>query len=149
MTVAILGGLGLYINKGSNASTSLVGSAGSSSPSQSANMTSATTTNNNSSTSTSGQSYKDGTYTGSAAQTPYGTVQVAAVISGGKITNINFLQMPNDLGNSRAIAAAAEPLLKQTAIQKQSANIDFVSGATSDSNGFEQSLQAALNQAAI
>ncbi len=152
MTIAILGGLGLYVNKSGNTSALLISSPKTNTPAVIATNQGgsavSTVASSNSSNAASGQGYKDGNYIGSAAQTPYGTVQVAAVISGGKITDINFLQMPNDLGNSRAIAAAAEPLLKQTALQKQSAHIDFVSGATSDSYGFEQSLQAALDKAA-
>jgi uncharacterized protein with FMN-binding domain len=93
-------------------------------------------------------SYKDGTFTGDAADTPYGTVQVAAVISGGKITDINFLQLPNDQRESQQVSSYAQPYLKQAALSKQSAKIDFVSGATSTTYGFEESLQAALNQAA-
>jgi uncharacterized protein with FMN-binding domain len=90
---------------------------------------------------------KDGTYTGVAEVTPYGTVQVAAVVSGGKITNVNFLQMPNDRGHTQEVTAFAQPLLKQETLSKQSAKIDFVSGATQTSEGYQRSLQSALDQA--
>ena len=93
--------------------------------------------------------YNDGTFTGSAAETPYGTVQVAAVVSGGKLTDISFLQMPSDEHESLQRTNYSEPYLKQSAISTQSAkNIEFVTGATSTSYGFQESLQAALNQAA-
>lgn len=92
--------------------------------------------------------YKDGTFTGDTAYIPYGPVQIAVVVSGGKITDVNFLQMPSDQGYSRQVAAAAEPLLKQTTLQAQNANIDFVSGATATSSGYQQSLQSALDKAA-
>ncbi|HEX3096025.1 MAG TPA: hypothetical protein VHQ20_02810, partial [Patescibacteria group bacterium] len=36
--------------------------------------------------------YKDGTYTGSVADAYYGNIQVKAIISGGKITDVIFLQ---------------------------------------------------------
>jgi uncharacterized protein with FMN-binding domain len=101
-----------------------------------------------SSNSVSSSSYKDGTYTGSTAETPYGTVQIAVVVSGGRIANVNFLQMPSDAGHSREVTAGSEPLLKQQTLQNQNSHVDFVSGATSTSEGYEQSLQAALNQAA-
>lgn len=91
--------------------------------------------------------FKDGTFTGGSADTPYGTVQVAAVISGGKIVDIKFLQMPYIEGHSREVTSVAEPYLKQSAIANQSASVDFISGATSTTYGFEQSLQAALDQA--
>lgn len=103
-------------------------------------------------TSSSGSSsgptnYKNGTYTGSSVDVGYGIVQVAAVISGGKITNIQFLQMPNDRQRSIDITNAAEPVLKQETLQAQSANVDVATGATSTSQGYVQSLQAALNKA--
>ncbi|HVO86179.1 MAG TPA: FMN-binding protein [Candidatus Binatia bacterium] len=122
-------------------------------------QSSATNVNTGSQTSSDSQSatsqsdaasakYKDGTFAGSAEDTPYGTVKVAAVISGGKITDIKYLQMPNDEGHTQEVTAYAEPLLKQAAIKKQSPNIDFVSGATDTSFGFKASLQAALDAAA-
>ena len=91
--------------------------------------------------------YKDGSYTGSVADAFYGNIQVKAIISGGKITDVQFLQYPNDRGTSVMINAQADPYLTQEAIQVQSANVDIVSGATDSSMAFQQSLQAALNQA--
>ena len=137
MSVAILGGLGLYINK-SNAAK----------PATSPSAPASTTPTASTATASSTTTYKDGTYIGSEANNLYGTVQVAAIISGGKITDVEFLQMPNDEENSKVVASMAEPSLKSEAIAKQSAHIDFVSGATQDSQSFEQSLQAALDQAA-
>src|ERR1700730_4480157 len=40
--------------------------------------------------------YKDGTYTGSVADAQWGYVQVKAVIQHGKITDVSFLQYPNE-----------------------------------------------------
>jgi len=93
--------------------------------------------------------YKDGTYTGSVADAIYGNIQVQAVITGGKITDVIFLQAPNDRGTSIAINAQADPLLKQEAIQAQSAQVSGVSGASASSAAFVQSLGDALKQAAI
>jgi uncharacterized protein with FMN-binding domain len=93
-------------------------------------------------------SYMDGTYTGNAADTPYGPVQIAAVISNGRISDITFLKMPDGEKHSQEITGYSSPYLRQTAIDKQAAkNIEFVSGATATSYGFQESLQAALNQA--
>jgi uncharacterized protein with FMN-binding domain len=91
---------------------------------------------------------KDGTYTGSTAGTPYGPVQIAVLVSGGRITGVNFLRMPSDEGHSQEVTAGSEPLLKQQTLQNQNAHVDFITGATSTSQAYEQSLQAALNQAA-
>lgn len=139
--IAVIGGASL-VTKNHSASSSghLVSPSSSSGTSQTS-----------SSGSSSGQttSYKDGTYTGNSADTPYGTVQIAVVVSGGKITDVNFLQMPSDLAHSQEVTAFSEPLLKQTTLSAQSANIDFVSGATSTSYGYQQSLQAALDQAKL
>ncbi len=94
----------------------------------------------------SGQ-YKDGTYLGDVTDAFYGNVQVQAVISGGRITDVVFLDYPSDRKTSQEINTQAMPLLKQEAIQAQSANVDIVSGATQTSLAFMKSLQAALNKA--
>jgi len=91
--------------------------------------------------------YKDGTYTGSSADAFYGTIQVQATISSGKITNVQFLQYPSDNGHSIAVNQQADPLLAQEAIQAQSSNVNIVSGATDSSQAFQQSLADALSQA--
>lgn len=133
--VAILGLMTLYKDRGGSASTMAPSS--SRTAGTSAAMMSAPS-----------GGYKDGTYTGDAVGMPYGIVQMAVVINGGKISDVRFLQMPGDQGYSRYVTSAAEPLLKQTTLSAQSANIDFVSGATSTSTAYQQSLQSALDQAA-
>ena len=91
--------------------------------------------------------YVDGTYTGSVADAYYGNVQVQAVIMGGKLANVSFLQYPNDRSTSVYINSQAMPMLKQEAISAQSANVSGVSGASETSMAFEQSLGSALSQA--
>ncbi len=91
--------------------------------------------------------YKDGTYTGSVADAFYGNIQVQAVISGGKIADVIFLQYPSDRSTSVYINSQAMPLLKQEAIQAQSAQVDGVSGATASSGAFIESLGNALQKA--
>jgi len=91
--------------------------------------------------------YKDGTYTGSSADAYYGTVQVQAVVQGGKLVTVNFLQYPSDRNTSRYINSQAMPMLQTEAIQAQSANVSGVSGATDTSAAFVQSLGSALAQA--
>lgn len=92
--------------------------------------------------------YKDGNFIGESAETPYGPIQIGVVIKNGKITNVNFLDMPNDDARSTEITGFAAPALKASTLNAQSADIDFVSGATSTSYGYQQSLQAALDKAA-
>ncbi len=90
---------------------------------------------------------KDGAYSGSVADAYYGSVQVRATISGGKITDVKFLQYPNTHQTSVAINQQAMPYLKQEALQAQSGNVQIISGATYTSQAFRQSLQAALSKA--
>lgn len=91
--------------------------------------------------------FKDGTYTGTTENTPFGNVQVRVTVSGGKIASITPLQLTRLGGRSVQIDDYAVPILKQEAMQAQSANINTVSGATYTSQGYAQSLQSALDQA--
>lgn len=112
------------------------------------NTTSSSTSSNSSSASSgSGGTYKNGSYTGSIADAQWGYIQVKAVISGGKITDVQFLQYPNERSRSVEINSYADPQLTQEAIQAQSAQVDIVSGATDSSMAFMQSLGDALAQA--
>lgn len=112
-------------------------------------LTSGTAPGSSSSTSLTGSTppYKNGTYTGSVADAFYGNIQVQAVILGGKISDVHFLQYPSDRTRSIAINTLAMPNLRQEAIQAQTANVNIVSGATDSSNAFSQSLSSALSQA--
>ena len=98
-------------------------------------------------TTTPGALYKDGSYTGSVADAQWGNIQVKAIIKSGKITDVQFLQYPNERQRSVEINSYADPILKSEAIQAQSAQVDFVSGATDSSQAFVQSLSDALSQA--
>jgi uncharacterized protein with FMN-binding domain len=93
--------------------------------------------------------YKDGSYTGNATDAFFGIVQVKAVIKGGKLVDVQFLQYPNDVPNTIAISERSIPILKQEAIRIQSANVDIISGATQTTEGFQISLASALLQAKI
>ena len=70
-------------------------------------------------------------------------------VSGTKITNVSFVQLTAFDGRSQRINADAAPILLQETLSAQSAQIDSVSGATYTSDGYEQSLQSALDQAGI
>src|SRR5579859_658949 len=98
-------------------------------------------------TATTQSQYKDGTFTGSVEDAFYGNFQVAAVISGGKLTDVQFLQYPNDRGTSIQINAYAMPILRSEALQAQSAQVDTVSSASQSSGAFVKSLDNALQQA--
>lgn len=91
--------------------------------------------------------YKNGVYTGSVEDAYYGYVQVQVTITDGKISDVTFLQHPNDNETSRYINSQAMPYLKQEAIQAQSAHVNTITGATDTSLAFIQSLTAALSHA--
>jgi uncharacterized protein with FMN-binding domain len=91
--------------------------------------------------------YADGTWTGTEVSEPWGPFEVQVVVSGGKITSANVVESPGDRHSSR-INNVAVPLLNESTLAKQSANIDMVSGATWTSDSYATSLQAALDKAA-
>lgn len=93
--------------------------------------------------------YNDGEYVGDSVDAYYGNVQVKVVISGGKLADVVFLDHPQDRGTSIRINNYAMPLLKQEAIQAQSANVNGVSGASATSPAFIESLKSALDQAKV
>jgi len=82
-------------------------------------------------------------------ETRYGPVKVQAVVSSGKLTNVNVLEVPDNGNYEDQIVSIALPELKSEALSAQSGNIDIVSGATFTSEGYAQSLQAALDKAGL
>ena len=104
----------------------------------------ATASPSKSSTSSSGSTK---TVTSDVVSTQYGPVQLKVTISGGKITDIQALQLPSQDPKSVEIGNYAAPILRQSALSAQSATIDVVSGATYTSQGYMQALQSALDSA--
>lgn len=86
-------------------------------------------------------------FNGSRVSTRYGPIQVQAQITDGTITDIAVIAYPDGDGKSRSISARALPQLRTEVLTAQQADVDTVSGATYTSNGYRQSLQAALDQA--
>jgi uncharacterized protein with FMN-binding domain len=108
---------------------------------------SSTSTTQNGGTPVAGSRYKDGSYTGGAADAQWGYIQVKIAIKGGNLTNVQFVQYPNHRSRSVEINNYAMPQLTSEAIQAQSAQVDAISGATDTSEAFIQSLGDALSQA--
>ncbi|WP_055612597.1 FMN-binding protein [Streptomyces phaeochromogenes] len=77
---------------------------------------------------------------GSAVGTEKGTVQVEVTFEGDKIDAVRMLQQPN-----HPQTKAAVPKLIAETLAAQSADIDAVSGATITSDGYVESLQAAID----
>lgn len=87
------------------------------------------------------------TVTGPAVDTRWGAVQVQITLDGGKITAVTVPRCPDGNRKDEQINARALPILVEETLRAQSADIDTVSGATVTSEGYVESLQAALDQA--
>jgi uncharacterized protein with FMN-binding domain len=85
-----------------------------------------------------------GSFTGPDESTDYGPVQVQITVSNGKITAANDVQQTQDSIGSNAVSQ-----LNSEVLTVQSANVQAVSGATSTSEGYIQSLQQAVDQAGL
>ncbi|MDQ6917741.1 MAG: FMN-binding protein [Candidatus Dormibacteraeota bacterium] len=88
-----------------------------------------------------------GTFTGADVPNRFGDVQVRVVISNGRITDLQAVQLPADRSRSAYISQVAGPMLRTEVLQAQSARIDIVSGATYTSQSYAQSVESALQQA--
>lgn len=89
------------------------------------------------------------TVTGDTVQTRWGPVQVRVTIKSGRITDVTAVQYPQDNPRDQEINSYALPQLRSEALSAQSASIDTVSGATYTSQGYQQSLQSALDSAGL
>ncbi|MFI6930908.1 FMN-binding protein [Streptomyces sp. NPDC050287] len=72
--------------------------------------------------------------------TEKGPVQVEVTFAGDEISSVRMLQQPN-----HPQTTAAVPQLIAETLQAQSADIDTVSGATITTDGYKESLQAAID----
>jgi uncharacterized protein with FMN-binding domain len=87
------------------------------------------------------------TFDGPVVRNEYGNVQVRVTLQGSQLVDVEALQLPSDRARSVSISRTAGPILRQEALEAQSADIDLVSGATYTSTSYAESLQAALDQA--
>lgn len=87
--------------------------------------------------------YKDGTYYGTGKGFA-GTMKVKVDISGGKIASISIVSTKD--GDNYVKSASS---LLDTIVEKQSTNVDTVSGATFSSRGIIAAVRSALSQAAV
>jgi uncharacterized protein with FMN-binding domain len=89
------------------------------------------------------------TFTGGDFPNQYGDVQVQIVVQGHELVDVQPLQLPFDHERSAEISQQAAPILRQEALQAQSAQIDVLTGATFTSESYAESLQSALDRAGI
>ncbi len=88
------------------------------------------------------------TIAGPSEDMRWGPVQVTITVTGKQLTDVQATA-PTERSRSAFINQQAVPLLRQEALQAQSATINEISGATMASDAYAASLQAALQQAGI
>lgn len=119
---------------------------GSSAPSSSGSGTGASGSSTASSTPAAGVT---GTFDGDSVRTRYGNYQAEITVAAGKITDISMLQSGASDGTSRQISGYALPQLIKAVLQQQTANVGYVSGASFTTQGFESSVQSAMQAAGL
>jgi uncharacterized protein with FMN-binding domain len=87
------------------------------------------------------------TGTGPVVSTPFSVIQVRATLTGGRLTGVETIALSGDGPHTEALNARAEPILREEALRAGSADIDVVSGATSTSESWIESLRAAIRAA--
>ena len=86
------------------------------------------------------------TIIGDAQSTKYGLVQVQIVVdASNKIVDVKAIKLPQGGSNLR-YSNYAEPILRDAALNAQSAQISFASGASYTSQGYIASLQSAIDK---
>ncbi len=93
--------------------------------------------------SSSGAQYKDGTYTGVGTGGRKGDVEVKVTVEGGKITKI-------EPGAHNETPNKFQPVVDQlipAIIEKQSVEVDSISGSTMSSDAVKDGVKKALEQA--
>jgi uncharacterized protein with FMN-binding domain len=84
---------------------------------------------------------------GPAMATPFSIIQVQATLTHGRLTGVRTIAMSGDGPHTKALNARAEPILRAEALKAGSAEIDVVSGATSSSRIWIESLKGAIRKA--
>jgi uncharacterized protein with FMN-binding domain len=87
------------------------------------------------------------TATGPAMTTPFSVIQVRATLTHGRLTGVETVALSGDGPHTEALNSRAEPILRAEALRAGSADIDVVSGATSTSMIWIESLRGAIREA--
>lgn len=88
--------------------------------------------------------YHDGNFRGNNAYAYFGEVAVRAIVENGKLIDVKVMRYPNHRKISKDISDPALVVLRKQALERQSAQVDMVSGATWTSKGYAESLSVAL-----
>jgi uncharacterized protein with FMN-binding domain len=84
---------------------------------------------------------------GSLLETPFTAIQVQATVYRGRLIDVETIVLTGSDTHTNAINARAEPILREEALEAGSADIDTVSGATTTSQSWIESLEAAIEAA--
>lgn len=159
LTATVLGTAGVLLFKPVTATSAASAAPSDDAASSSTSSSSADTGSSSSSTAStpsasasassdpSSSSAKNGTFTGAAETTRFGTTQVKVTISAGKLTEVTTVKLNQNDPRSYQISVDAAPTLRSEVLSKQTAAVDTVSGATYTSAAYEASLQSALDKA--
>ena len=88
------------------------------------------------------------TYKGATVNTNWGPIQVIITVKSKKITSVKVVD-PTHTARSAILDGRAIPILIQETLSAQSARINQVSGATTISQAYITSLQAAVSSARL
>ena len=86
-------------------------------------------------------------FDGPAMTTPFSAIQVRGYFTGRRLTGIETVLLSGDGPHTEALNARAEPILRESALEAGDADVDVVSGATSTSEIWLDSLQGAIDKA--
>jgi uncharacterized protein with FMN-binding domain len=84
---------------------------------------------------------------GPALVTPFSVIQVRATVMNGRLTGVETVALAGDGPYTNALNARAERILRVEVLRAGSADVDVVSGATSTSKSWLDSLQGAIDKA--
>jgi uncharacterized protein with FMN-binding domain len=84
---------------------------------------------------------------GPALVTPFSAIQVKATLKDGRLVGVETVALSGDGPHTDALNARAEPILREEALRAGSADVDVVSGATSTSLTWLESLRGAIREA--
>lgn len=97
-----------------------------------------------SSAATSASKYTDGTYSGTGAGFRGSSTTVSVTVKNGRISDVKAVSY----GDDEQFFDRAYPTIAQSVLNKQSADVDTVSGATYSSRGIMEAVSNALSKAA-
>ena len=84
---------------------------------------------------------------GPALVTPFSAIQGKATLKDGRLVGVETVALSGDGPHTDALNARAEPILREAARRAGDADVDVVSGATSTSEIWIESLRGAIRKA--